>query len=130
LAQNDPQQWLREAPHVDQHALITTNDSTFKHWLDRYKYAERFREFSQAYYREQALSCQVAELERLLLAIPFIGGAQPVLADVALFPFVRQFAAVDPAWFSSSPFPSVRRWLAHWTESELFKQIMAKPPGQ
>jgi glutathione S-transferase len=130
LAQHDPQQWLRETPDVDQHALIACNDTTFKYWLDRYKYAERYPEFTQAYYREQALGSQIAELERLLLARSYIGGATPVLADVAIFPFVRQFAAVDAAWFSASAYPAVRRWLEGWLESELFKNIMAKPSAQ
>ena len=52
------------------------------------------------------------------------------LSDVALFPFVRQFAAVDANWFDASPYPATRQWLRGWIESELFKKIMAKPPTQ
>jgi len=139
LKQNDPEQWLRVAQnhetlnheaqiHEAQHyaALINVNDTTFKYWLDRYKYAERYPEFDATYYREQALRCQIDVLEKYLSTAPFLGGETPVLADVAIFPFVRQFAAVDAAWFASSPYPATRRWLEGWIESMLFKQIMAK----
>jgi hypothetical protein len=46
---------------------------------------------------------------------------------VAIFPFVRQFAAVDANWFSTAGFPAVRRWLNGWLESDLFMSVMAKP---
>ncbi|MDO9024035.1 glutathione S-transferase [Zwartia sp.] len=128
LKQNDPQQWLRELPSHD--ALINVNDTTFKHWLDRYKYAERYPEFEAAYYREQARTCQIEVLEKMLSASPFLGGDSPALADVAIFPFVRQFAAVDAVWFAASPYQATRRWLEGWIESALFKQIMAKSPPQ
>jgi hypothetical protein len=53
------------------------------------------------------------------------------LSDVAIFPFVRQFAAVDPNWFGSADLPALRNWLQGWVESELFTRVMAKPikPG-
>lgn len=135
LEQHDPQGWLREVSgreqhSLDQHFLITCNDTTFKHWLDRYKYAERYPEFDAAYYRAQALTCQIDVLEKRLSEAPYLGGESPVLADVALFPFVRQFAGVDASWFASSPYPATRRWLEGWVASDLFKLIMAKPQPQ
>lgn len=130
LAQNDPLHWLRCQPgseaYAQQETLIACNDTTFKHWLDRYKYAERYPEFDATYYRGQALSCQIEVLEQQLSQHAFLGGETAALSDVALFPFVRQFAAVDAAWFETSPYPATRRWLRGWVESDLFKRIMAK----
>lgn len=127
LAQHDPQHWLRETPERDQAQWVTGNDTRFKYWLDRYKYAERYPEFESSYYRQHALECQIDMLEVQLAQFPFLGGETPILSDVALFPFVRQFAAVDATWFSTSPYPATRRWLKGWIESDLFKKIMAKP---
>lgn len=130
LAQNDPLHWSRWAvgseEYVQQESLIACNDTTFKHWLDRYKYAERYPEFSSDYYRAQALTCQLDLLEQRLSRQAFLGGETAALSDVALFPFVRQFAAVDAAWFEASPYPATRQWLRCWVESDLFKRIMAK----
>lgn len=134
LQQNDPQGWLRWAAESEgfarQESLILCNDTTFKYWLDRYKYAERYPEFDQAYYRQQALSCQLDVLEQHLSQSAFLGGEMADLSDVALFPFVRQFAAVDAGWFDASPYPATRQWLRGWIENDLFKKIMAKPTIQ
>lgn len=131
LEQNDPCGWLRWKPGSDEYArqesLITCNDTTFKHWLDRYKYAERYPEFDATYYRQQALSCQLEVLEQRLSQAAFLGGEIADLSDLALFPFVRQFAAVDAQWFDSSPYAATRQWLSGWVESDLFKKIMVKP---
>lgn len=134
LQQYDPQGWLRweedSEAFARQESLILCNDTTFKYWLDRYKYAERYPEFDQAYYRQQALSCQLEGLEQRLSQSAFLGGEMADLSDVALFPFVRQFAAVDAGWFEASPYPATRQWLRGWVESDLFKKIMAKPSTQ
>lgn len=134
LQQHDPQGWLRweegSEAFARQESLILCNDTTFKYWLDRYKYAERYPEFDRAYYCQQALSCQLEVLEQRLSQSAFLGGEMADLSDVALFPFVRQFAAVDVGWFEASPYPATRQWLRGWVESDLFKKIMAKPTIQ
>jgi glutathione S-transferase len=53
-------------------------------------------------------------------------GDQWTLADIALLPFIRQFAFVDKVWFDQAPYPNVRRWLNDFLDSALFKQIMPK----
>ena len=134
LQQYDPLGWLRweedSEAFARQESLITCNDTTFKYWLDRYKYAERYPEFDQTYYRQQALSYQLEVLEQRLSQSAFLGGEKADLSDVALFPFIRQFAAVDTSWFDASPYSATRQWLRGWVESELFKKIMAKPSVQ
>jgi glutathione S-transferase len=127
LKQNDPQRWLQRAEETEQLGLVQRNDTDFKHWLDRYKYAERYPEFSSLHYREQAGFALLNDLEVRLARFPYLGGQDPCLSDVAIFPFVRQFAAVDANWFSTAEFPAVRRWLNGWLESDLFMGVMAKP---
>ncbi|MBY0467184.1 MAG: glutathione S-transferase [Burkholderiales bacterium] len=128
LAQHDPAGWLLSRQSERDEMLIKTTDTAFKHWLDRYKYAERHPDQPREHYRQQAVSCLMAPLEQALSADgPWLGGAQPVLADAAICPFVRQFAAVEPAWWASSPFPATRAWLHSWLASDLFAGVMRKP---
>ena len=49
-------------------------------------------------------------------------------ADIGIFPFVRQFAAIDPPWWSAQPLPSVQAWLAGWLAHPLFERAMRKLP--
>jgi glutathione S-transferase len=58
-----------------------------------------------------------------------LGGATPCAADIGIFPFVRQFAAVQPASFEALPLPAVKAWLAGWLQSSLFDVAMRKPPS-
>jgi glutathione S-transferase len=109
--------------------LIAYNDGDFKHWLDRYKYADRHPEHSAEHYRQQAESF-IEQLESVLAASPWLGGASAGFVDMAVFPFIRQFAGVDSAWFSQSTYPRVREWLQCWLDSALFNSVMAKYPKQ
>lgn len=127
LAQHDAAGWLLSRQPERDELLIKTTDSAFKHWLDRYKYAERHPGQTREHYRQQAVDCLIAPLDQALSTDgPWLGGAQPVLADAAIFPFVRQFAAVEPAWWASSPFPATRAWLQSWLGNELFAGVMRK----
>ena len=47
---------------------------------------------------------------------------------VALFPFVRQFAATDPLWFDALPLSALQAWLNGLLASDLFGQIMTRYP--
>ena len=49
-------------------------------------------------------------------------------ADVALLPFIRQFAHVDKAWFDASTYTALVRWLKTLLESPLFLSVMKKYP--
>lgn len=130
LRQNDPQSWLGEGECHVASALpwLSENDTNFKHNLDRYKYPERHPEQTQSIWRsagEQFLQ----QLEQQLGATPFLLGAHFSIADAALLPFIRQFAAVDNAWFAGTPYPALRAWLDRYTSSELFSQVMQKFPA-
>ncbi|MGC2458114.1 MAG: glutathione S-transferase [Gallionellaceae bacterium] len=129
LRQHDPQGWLgKDECHV-RAAMpwVSANDTAFKHNLDGYKYPESFPEQPQSAYRsagEQFLQ----QLEQRLCTTPCLLGDTLTLADVALLPFVRQFAAVDTGWFAAAPYPALRAWLEKFTASELFALVMQKFP--
>jgi glutathione S-transferase len=55
-------------------------------------------------------------------------GPAPMLADIAIFPFVRQFAATDEAFWKESAPASLQAWLNGHTASARFAAIMAKFP--
>ncbi len=124
LGIHDPEGWLRGGGHQ---ALIDINDGAFKYWLDRYKYAQRHPAYSASHYRDRAVHTLVAAVEARLTDQAFLGGSRPGLADAALFPFIRQFAAVDQSWFDACEWWRTRQWLAAWAQSALFAQVMAKP---
>lgn len=124
LAQHDPDQWLmRGDPARNQH-LVTANDGDFKQALDRYKYAERHPERPQIAYRDSALHALISPLDTFLRSDAYLGGDRACWADAAVFPFVRQFAAVDPSWWQASPWNATRRWLDAWLASPLFLACM------
>ncbi len=126
LQQHDPKGWLQ--PHHEQMMQwIASNDSDFKQALDRYKYPERYPEYPQAEYRARG-ELFLQELENALQAHPYLLGQQASVADVAIFPFIRQFAAVDAVWFSQSPYVALASWLEGWIQSDLFAKIMQKYP--
>ena len=130
LSQNDSNDWLRHnKPHSQKQisSLIDENDNEFKAILDKYKYADRHPEFTEAEYRDQGRHF-LNQLELLLTLHRNLISEDISLADIAIFPFIRQFASVDKAWFEQSPYPKLRAWLARHTSSVLFTDIMYKYP--
>ena len=126
LAQNDPENWLDGLGLDD--PLILTCDDEFKHWLDRYKYANRFPEQNEQWYREQG-ELFLDQLEQLLTHHRYLRSDSLSAVDVAVMPFVRQFAGVDTNWWSERPpYPQVATWLEQLLEGDLFKSVMKKYP--
>lgn len=124
LARNDPDNWLQPGnPLIEQ--LIEQNDSVFKVQLDRYKYAIRYPEYPMEHYRAQGEQF-LLRLDTLLKQSPYLAGDSLSLADVAMAPFVRQFAHVDRDWFEQSPYPHLRIWLERFLTSTLFASVMTK----
>lgn len=127
LAQHDPQQWLTKNNQSKIKDLISKNDGQFKYYLDRYKYADRFPEFSEKFYRQKG-EVFLLELEQLLKSHKYLLQDSPSLADMALFPFIRQFANVDNTWFWKADYPKLQEWLQGLLDSELFIKVMEKYP--
>lgn len=120
LGVNDPEGWL----DGDDAELIAANDGPFKAHLDRYKYPERF--VADGVDHRAAGVTTLERLEDRLAASAYLCGERRTLADAAVMPFVRQFAAVDRAWFEGLALPGVQRWLASWLGSELFEAVMVR----
>jgi len=126
LSKHDPQHWLA-APLKEMLLLIEKNDHEFKPWLDKYKYADRYPEHDKNYYREQA-EVFLIRLEKRLAETPYFYGQHATLADMAIFPFIRQFANVDQHWFQHSAYKQLNRWLHHLINTSLFAACMQKYP--
>ena len=126
LSMNDAQDWMREGEQATIDALIALNDGPFKQALDRYKYAPRHPQRPATAYRDEAVDVLLAPLESRLRAHRFLLRDTPSLADMAILPFVRQFAAVDAAWFAGSTLPRLRAWADALTASPLFDAAMVK----
>ncbi len=129
LRQNDPDNWLGddEANVIPADQLLEINDFSFKEDLDHYKYFERYPEHPQEYYRKRGEEF-LEELEEILSETRYLLGDRPTLADIGVFPFIRQFAGVDRDWFDASPYGHLRKWLDEWLMSDLFKSVMVKHP--
>ena len=122
LAQNDPFHWLARSDDM----LITDNDGVFKYALDRYKYPRRHGVHDASIFRADGMT-YLLSLEDHLQTGGFLCGEVATLADYAIFPFVRQYAATDRTWFDAQPVPRLRNWLDGLIVSPLFVTIMARP---
>lgn len=127
LAQNDPQHWLDNdaAINSEMQSLIQRNDDWFKPKLDLYKYAVRYPQHPESHYREQAEPF-LAELDERLKNDGHLLVERYTLADMAIFPFIRQFSNVNPDWFYASRYQFLIRWLDELLQSELFLGVMHK----
>lgn len=121
LTQNDPEGWLQG----EDAALIAANDGPFKHHLDRAKYPGRYADDDGSDHRAAALALLIP-LEEQLTAAPWLCGPTRAFTDIALFPFIRQFAAIDPAWFAAQHLPHLQAWLDLHLASPLFAAAMHK----
>lgn len=120
LAQNDPEAWLEREDRV----LIEANDGPFKHHLDRYKYPDRHGSDPTAH-RAAGLAL-LGALEMRLTAQSNLCGDARGITDIAIFPFVRQFAETDRPWFDAQPLPGLQAWLRSHLQSTLFAEIMVR----
>ncbi|WP_114327283.1 glutathione S-transferase [Candidatus Colwellia aromaticivorans] len=107
--------------------LINTFDHDFKACLEQYKCAKRYRESNIVECRE-ACEQYLKILERRLNSQLFLMSNTESLFDIALVPFIRQFARVERQWYLQSPYPKVRQWLNNYLQSPMFTKVMAKYP--
>ena len=121
LARSDPEGWLAG----DDAGLIAVNDGVFKHHLDRAKYPGRYEKDDATDHRAAALAL-LAPLETRLESAPYLCGDSRTLTDIALFPFIRQFAAIDAQWFVAQPLPHLQAWHERLAGSDLFTNVMPK----
>jgi glutathione S-transferase len=129
---HDPGDWLHRhgngEPLESMLALVAACDGDFKHHLDRTKYPGRHAGAQSAEWHRQAACAFLEGLESRLHRTAWLAGDAPALADMAVAPFVRQFAHVDAAWFAARPWPRLQSWLAGWEASPRLAAVMGKHP--
>lgn len=133
LRMSDPDNLLSQSPNYSEEKLhemiriITIFDTEFKTCLEQYKCAKRYHENNLLDYR---LACEVymQRLEERLQQYRFIMSNNESLVDIALLPFIRQFARVERQWYLQSPYPKLRQWLNDYLQSPMFTKVMTKHP--
>jgi len=130
LRRNDPEGWLQaECATLDEMlALVAECDGEFKRHLDGYKYPERHPGADGEAHRAQG-ALFLMRLDARLQGNACLCGERIALADIAIAPFVRQFAQVDAAWFDNHPWPRLKAWLAARLQAPVFAQVMNKYPA-
>ncbi|QWE17454.1 glutathione S-transferase [Polynucleobacter sp. AP-Nino-20-G2] len=128
LERADPDGWR----FVDQSIAdgwIQKNDGPFKKLLDQYKYPNRYPDLNQEEVLRDVVDLMLQPLELALQVSPYVMGNQLSWVDIAIFPFIRQFAAVNPQRFGEMPYPAIKKWLEQRIASELFHSVMDKHPS-
>ena len=130
-ASKQPSQQNMLAGFDDANTWLDMNDVDFKKNLDRYKYADRYPEHGAEHYRvagERFLLALESQLQKqhALGITQYLLGSTVTMADIGIFPFVRQFSLVDPALFQQSDYVCVRQWLNYWLASDIFSSIMTR----
>ncbi len=125
LSINDPENiassWERSKK------LICINDGDFKYHLDRYKYEDRYPAESTEFHKEKGEEF-LALLDQKLHFTDYLLSSDLSFADIAILPFIRQWANVDSISFNELPYGKLQRWLTRMLESKPFIDVMDKYP--
>ena len=124
LDKNDPELLLSTSNDTYFNSFISLVDNNFKIHLDGYKYS-RDDDNNKIKYRDEACKF-LNELNIKLAKNNWLMANDPKICDLAILPFIRQFANVDNNWFSNQPWPNIHRWLNSFLESNRFLSIMYK----
>ena len=128
LAQADPQDWLRGSElHGEMAQWVADNDEGFKFHLDRYKYATRYDGVDAEEHRKEA-DAFLARLDAQIGEQPWLYGDTPSYVDIAIGPFIRQFANTDRSWFEGTPYARLQAWLTRFLALPVFADVMVKYP--
>ena len=103
----------------DETYWIDRNDNEFKYHLDRYKYPNRFENVDFIQQRDLAKR-YLDDLDS------YLSDSMPTRLSDALFPFVRQFANHDRAWFDAQGWQNLHQWLDNNLVSDEFARCMKK----
>ncbi len=129
LTQRDPENWLKPSNSKLNGALsfVGETEIQFKSHLDRYKYPNRYDDSNPIQHRTECCKF-IAQLETKLAKTPYLFGADVCIADIAVFPFIRQFANTDRNWFNNLPYRHTQKWLDKLLKGKLFDIAMKKYP--
>ena len=121
LAKNDPETLMQQPAQA--YELMAQCDGPFKHALDRTKYKTRYSNENPEHHLKTASDFLTTLNDQLA---PNLYGESLKLADIAILPFVRQFAHIDQTWFYAQPWPNLIHWLDTFKASDRFANIMPK----
>lgn len=126
LGQNDPTHWLPVEGRLrsEMDALVLENDTVFKKNLDAYKYPANQTDSVETL-RARSLPF-IENLDQRIRDNGCLFKNELSIADIAIFPFVRQLRGVDENWFDSEAPHGLRTWLTTILDTQLFHQIMRK----
>tara|TARA_R110002050_G_scaffold24661_3_gene65899 strand:+ start:7782 stop:8471 length:690 start_codon:yes stop_codon:yes gene_type:complete len=133
LQTNDPENLLEQGATTNAESLknmlsvIAIFDNEFKAALEKYKCAKRYHEDNLLEYR-QACEAYIQTVEKRLEQHAYIMSNKESLVDIALLPFIRQFARVERQWYLQAPYPNLRQWLNNYLQSPMFSKVMTKYP--
>ena len=128
LMKSDPEGWAQVDEKTSQF-WVNQNDGPFKVLLDQYKYLNRYPDLTVGDVLEAALDQMLVPMEEVLASSQYILGDRMTYVDIAIFPFVRQFAMVDLQRFATLPLSSTQKWLERHLQSDLFQSVMHKYPS-
>jgi glutathione S-transferase len=128
LKQFDPDQWLPSEMEGLIDEWVAKNDGPFKKLLDQYKYPDRHPAIKLEETLNQATKLFLDPINEQLRVSDYLLGSKISLADIAIFPFVRQFVMVDSGWIDRSGLSFLKQWLNARLESPLFLGVMQKYP--
>ena len=123
ISVNDPKKWFNNSKEKQLDAILV-NDSHFKKWLDKYKYHVRYPDNEKSFYRSECEKT-LDNYEKILERFDNLFGNQISLGDIALLPFVRQFANVDINRFNGI-FVNLSKWLEKLVQLDIFNNMMKK----
>jgi glutathione S-transferase len=124
LQRHDPDGWLKH-PEQEMQDLIAINDGEFVLALKQYKYPGRYEDRDPLKARSTGFEF-LKNLEMRIAAKGFVIADSISLADIAIFPLIRQFALVDWMWFENCGLQRLNIWLNYFMHSELFEVVMEK----
>lgn len=130
FSQTDPDDYLHKImpnAQADMLSVIALFDNEFKGHLEQYRCAKRYHEPTLIDNR-QLCEPYLTDLESRLSQHLFLMSDKPSLLDVALLPFIRQFARVERQWYLQSPYPKLRQWLNTYLQSRMFSKVMTQYP--
>lgn len=117
LQRNDPQQWIGNDSQalLDNEMLIETNDHSF---------AESLRDLLNDKGNSEAKQdCEeiLLEFERQLEQHSYLVSDQLSAADVAIAPFIQQYADIQASQFFTAAYTRLQHWLTTITQAPFYQ---------
>jgi glutathione S-transferase len=129
LRQHDPENYL-QLSHAQQdlaELLIKYNDTKFIKILHAYKYHDLYPDIDYSSTKKKLFD-HLNYLNNLLNNRNFLVANNPSIADIALFPFIRQIARINEEEFRSWPYDKLILWLDYFLAHPAYKSSMKKYP--